>query len=371
MRHIIKVFTAIFFLTLISPLFAVEEYVSEIYKEIDAVFVKKSEKELSAILQKNQNDPYYYLIENYTEKKIRRLIVANDYDFAMVATEVVIENNLDNERAVEMYSTIVDAYEVQKEYEQKEEEKRQKEQARIEKQKESKRAGVEKQYVSTKTAGGGSVYVSGKDVQAASSAWKAALGVANVSFLMEEESGVNARNYGISATVTSEHFLEKISIGCDAGLDFKFLDLGSGESKIPLMLDFDFIPKIGFPSFFRNLFLRAGFAGMKTGKQKDSTKTDNVIGNFYTPVLGLQIEDFKIGPTELTANFDYYIGHLYYNDVTSAMAAGANLAIPFTNLDQVKLTFNVGVKDKIFLKESGLENRANIILAIGAENGNK
>ena len=111
---------------------------------------------------------------------------------------------------------------------------------------------------------------------------------------------------------------------------------------------------------------------MKTNSLKsDSTKTDNVIGNFYTPVLGLQIEDFKIGPTELTANFDYYIGHLYYNDVTSAMAAGANLAIPFTNLDQVKLTFNVGVKDKIFLKESGLENRANIILATGAENGNK
>ena len=99
-----------------STLFAVEEYVSDIYKQIDTVFSKKSDTELNAILVSNQNDRYYYLIENYTEKKIRRLIVANDYDFALTATEIVIENNLDNERAVEMYSSIQDAYEVQKEY---------------------------------------------------------------------------------------------------------------------------------------------------------------------------------------------------------------------------------------------------------------
>ena len=62
-----KILTVLLMLFISSSVFAIEEYVSEIYKEIDAVFVKKSEKELSAILQKNQNDPYYYLIENYTE----------------------------------------------------------------------------------------------------------------------------------------------------------------------------------------------------------------------------------------------------------------------------------------------------------------
>lgn len=367
-KKIYILFALIFFA---SPVFAVEEYISDIYKQIDSCFVRKSDKDLNTILHNNQNDKFYYLIENYTEKKIRRLIVANDYDFALVATEIIIENNLDNERAVEMYSTIVDAYEIQKEYEQKEEEKKQKEQARIEKEKESKRASVEKQYVAKKTADGGSVYLSGRNIKSSNSAWKADLGVASVSFLTEQESGVSAINYGICANTTFERILEKTSIGLDGNLDLKFLYFGDSESKIPLMFDFEVMPKIGFPKFFRYFFLRAGFVGVKTGKTKDSTKTDPVIGNFYGPAFGIQLEDIKLGATELTFNYDYYLGHLFYSDITSAMGVGANLAIPFTSIDRVKLTFNIGVKDKFFLKENGLENRANIILAIGAENVNK
>ena len=367
----IKVFIAILMLALSSPVFAVEEYVSDIYKQIDLAFSKKSESELSEILQKNQNDRFYYLIENYTEKKIRRLIVASEYDFALAATEIIIENNLDNERAVEMYSTIVDSYEVQKQYEQQEEAKRQKELARIEKQKESKRSTVDKQYVSTKTAEGGAVYVSGRNIKASSSAWKAGIGVASLGFLTEQESKVTARNFGITLNGTYERLLEKITVGGDAFLDFKFVDLGSGDSKIPLLLDYEIIPKIGFPDFFRNFFVRAGFTGIKTGKKSDSVKTEKVISDFYSPIVGIQIEDFNIGAMELTGNYDYYLGHLFYNDIKFAMEAGANLAIPFKNIDQVKLTFNIGIKDKIFLKENGLENRANIILAIGAENVNK
>ena len=90
-----------------SKLFALEEYVSEIYKQIDTCFATKDEAKLNSLLSKNTTDRYYYLMENYTQKKIRRLIVNNDYDFAMAATLIVIENNLDNEEAVEMYNELV------------------------------------------------------------------------------------------------------------------------------------------------------------------------------------------------------------------------------------------------------------------------
>ena len=73
-----------------SSLFALEEYVSDIYKRIDKVFSIKSEPQLYDVLETNKNDKYYYLIENYTMKKIRRLIVNNDYDYAMVAIIVGI-----------------------------------------------------------------------------------------------------------------------------------------------------------------------------------------------------------------------------------------------------------------------------------------
>ena len=65
-----------------SSIFALEEYVSDVYKKIDTVFTVKSEPQLYDVLETNKNDKYYYLIENYTMKKIRRLIVNNDYDFA-------------------------------------------------------------------------------------------------------------------------------------------------------------------------------------------------------------------------------------------------------------------------------------------------
>ena len=45
-----------------------------------------------------------------------------------------------------------------------------------------------------------------------------------------------------------------------------------------------------------------------------------------------------------------------------------NITIPFAEMEKVKLNFNIGVKDKFFLKDDGMENRASVILAIGVEN---
>ena len=45
-----------------------------------------------------------------------------------------------------------------------------------------------------------------------------------------------------------------------------------------------------------------------------------------------------------------------------------NVAIPFAELEKVKLNLNIGLRDKFFLKDEGMENRASLILAIGVEN---
>ena len=106
-RSRIKSIAAVFVFVIFSNnLFALEEYVTEVYKQIDSCFSAKDEDKLNSVLSRNSKDKYYYLMENYTQKKIRRLIVNNDYDFAMAATLAVIENNLDNDEAVEMYSVI-------------------------------------------------------------------------------------------------------------------------------------------------------------------------------------------------------------------------------------------------------------------------
>jgi len=371
-----KIRTALISLFLVmscSSVFALEEYVIGIYKEIDQIFVKKSDKELDTVLKKNQGDKYYYLIENYTEKKIRRLIVNDEYDFAMAAVVVVIENNLDNEQAVEMYSSISDAYEVQKKFEEDAEKKRQQELARIEKEKEKKRENVNKNYVAKTTSEGTSVYVSGKEVKSSSTRWKGSFGLVNFANVYEQEFGVNTINYGIVANYTHEYSTEKYIIGGDGGLDFKFLNLNDSKTKIPLMLDLELMPKIAFPNVFKNFYVRGGFVSTAIGKggnQKEGN-LDALVQKFYTPAVGIQLENLKMGKTNLTMNYDYYAGHILYDNITSAMGAGLNLEIPFASVEQVKVTLNLGVRDKIFIKENGIENRANVVFAIGAENVNK
>ena len=113
-------------------------------KEIDIIFVEKDDNDLKQILKENGEDKNYHLMENYTKKKVRRLIIENDYEFAMTAIYIIIDNNIDvdyeDEEVVEMYSTIIEAYEIQQQYELEQETKRQEELAKKEREKERERA---------------------------------------------------------------------------------------------------------------------------------------------------------------------------------------------------------------------------------------
>jgi hypothetical protein len=348
--------------------FAIEEYVSDTYKQIDKIFIVQSEPQLYDLLDKNKEDKYYYLIENYTMKKIRRLIVKNDYEFAMDAVIVVIENNLENEEAVEMYSIISDAYEIQKQYEAELEYKRQLELARLEQEKEKHRVSVEKEYVSAQKNEGGSVYVSGKETKLSSYWWKGSLGIVDFSYIMDANTGVNALNYGINIDVDYEYTLNNLIVGFDLTGSFKFLSLGKEKDMIPLLVNLDVGPKLGFTKLSKNLFLRAGFTAMLASGMHEQS---GVIENFITPYIGINYQRFMIGNINISAALDYYAGHLYTPGINFAMGGELNFAFPFAEMEKIKLNLNIGLKDKFLLKESGIENRASIILAIGVENAIK
>lgn len=351
-----------------SSVFAVEEYISRIYKELDQIFIIKSDEELNEVLSSNNKDKYYYLIENYTEKKIRRLIVNNDYDFAMAAIIIVIENNLENEHAVEMYSYISDAYEIQQQHEVELQEKKRLELARIEMEKEKQRGSAEKEYVSKSNASGGSVYVSGKEQKLASYNWKATLGIADVLFLHEPFGDINTFHYGISLDGRYEYTMpSKMVIGADAFAGFQFLGIAPEEKLVPVIGDVDVALKFAFAGL-KDLFLRAGFGVIVTAKSDMAIDTIAVCDTFFTPVLGVKYERLKLGSAKLDFGVEWLAGHLFINGLNFAMGADANLEIPFAELEQVKLSLNIGLRDKVFMKETGLENRASIILAIGAEN---
>lgn len=371
-RRIKTFFSVIIFLFASVSLFAVDEYISKIYKQLDKIFLEKSENALNNVLSDNSQDKNYYLIENYTEKKIRRLIVNNDYDFAMTAIIIVIENNLDNEQAVEMYSIISEAYEVQKKYEAEQEQKRQLELARIEMEKEKQRVNVDKKYVSTlKTDTGKSVYISGKETKLSSYSWKAILGIIDFAWLMESTSGLNNLQYGVSLSGRYEYtFPNDVIFGGDVFADGHFLSFTKEkENIIPVFGEIEGLLKFATGEISKNLFFRLGFGSIYTGKDSKAVNTVSVADSLFTPIIGVNFQKIKLPFANLDIGADWYAGHLFaQSDLSFAMGVNMNLEFAFASIEEVALNLNIGLRDKIFVKQTGFENRASLIFAVGVEN---
>lgn len=371
-RRIKTFFSVMIFLFASVSLFAVDEYISKIYKQLDKIFQEKSENALNNVLSDNNQDKNYYLIENYTEKKIRRLIVNNDYDFAMTAIIIVIENNLDNEQAVEMYSIISEAYEVQKAYETEQEQKRQLELARIEMEKEKQRVNVDKKYVSTsKTDTGKSVYISGKETKLSSYSWKAILGFLDLAWLMESTSGLNNLAYGVSLSGRYEYtFPNDVIFGGEIFADGHFLSFTQEkESIIPVFGEVEGLLKFSTAEISKNLFFRLGFGGIYTGKDSKAVNTVSIADTLLTPIVGVNFQKIKLPFANLDIGADWYAGHLFaQSNLNFAMGVNMNLEFAFASMDEVALNLNIGLRDKIFVKQGGFENRASLIFAVGVEN---
>lgn len=371
-RRIKTFFSVMIYLFASVSLFAVDEYISKIYKQLDKIFQEKSENALNNVLSDNNQDKNYYLIENYTEKKIRRLIVNNDYDFAMTAIIIVIENNLDNEQAVEMYSIISEAYEVQKAYETEQEQKRQLELARIEMEKEKQRVNVDKKYVSTsKTDTGKSVYISGKETKLSSYSWKAMLGFLDLAWLMESTSGLNNLAYGVSLSGRYEYtFPNDVIFGGEIFADGHFLSFTQEkESIIPVFGEVECLLKFSTAEISKNLFFRLGFGGIYTGKDSKAVNTVSIADTLLTPIVGVNFQKIKLPFANLDIGADWYAGHLFaQSNLNFAMGVNMNLEFAFASMDEVALNLNIGLRDKIFVKQGGFENRASLIFAVGVEN---
>ena len=371
-RRIKTFFSVMIYLFASVSLFAVDEYISKIYKQLDKIFQEKSENALNNVLSDNNQDKNYYLIENYTEKKIRRLIVNNDYDFAMTAIIIVIENNLDNEQAVEMYSIISEAYEVQKAYETEQEQKRQLELARIEMEKEKQRVNVDKKYVSTsKTDTGKSVYISGKETKLSSYSWKAMLGFLDLAWLMESTSGLNNLAYGVSLSGRYEYtFPNDVIFGGEIFADGHFLSFTQEkESIIPVFGEVEGLLKFSTTEISKNLFFRLGFGGIYTGKDSKAVNTVSIADTLLSPIVGVNFQKIKLPFANLDIGADWYAGHLFaQSNLNFAMGVNMNLEFAFASMDEVALNLNIGLRDKIFVKQGGFENRASLIFAVGVEN---
>lgn len=133
-------------LTSLFPVFAVENNLNDIYREIDIAFITKSEGALNRILRSTTTDPNYHLLENYTLKKIRRMINEEEYEFALQADLILLDNDMDYEPALDLYQVVTEELEKVYAVRKAEEERIKAEKKRIAEEKEQKRMEASKDY---------------------------------------------------------------------------------------------------------------------------------------------------------------------------------------------------------------------------------
>ncbi len=361
-----------------SNVFAIEEYVSKVYKQIDVIFIEQADKELDKVLRQNVEDKYYYLMENYTKKKVRRLIIDNEYEFAMTAIYIIIDNNIDgdfeDEDAVDLYAAVAEAYEIQQQFEKEREQKALAEAQKKAAEKERLLAVAEKDYNVVTTAEGKTVYLSSKDERTEKYRWNLNLGM--IDFGLVTAAGLEKPSMaeGIALDFTYEYAIPKsVAIGGDLFFDFKFMQFNNG----PMEFNFEIAPKVAFP-FAPKLFFRIGFSDLGVLKNSDENvlnknpslaKIQNALyGSVISPFVGVQLSNATIGSASLNLDLNYLLGGIIAGDY-QALSLKAGVSVPFAELERVKLVFNFGARDTLLIKSTdGIENHASIILGFGVEN---
>ena len=358
-----------------NSLFAVEEYVSKVYKEIDIVFTNQSDDELQSILREYLGDKYYYLMENYTKKKVRRLIIDNEYEFAMTAIYIIIDSNIDgdfeDEDAVDLYATVAEAYEIQKQYEQEQEQKALAEAAKKTAEKERLAAEADKDYNVVTTSEGKKIYLSTKDERTTSYRWSASFGMIDFGVTTAKGLASPLMGEGISLDATYEYTIpQKLEIGGDLFFDFKFMQFNSG----PMEFNFEIATKVAFPKINSKLFFRLGFTDLGVLKQEDRATTaikeiqEKLYGSIVSPFLGVQLSNATVGNAGLTVDLNYLFAGVISGDY-QALSLNGGISIPFAELERVKLLFNLGARDTLIIKkQGGVENHLSAILGFGVEN---
>ncbi len=365
-----------------SNVFAIEEYVSKVYKQIDVIFIEQADKELDKVLRQNVEDKYYYLMENYTKKKVRRLIIDNEYEFAMTAIYIIIDNNIDgdfeDEDAVDLYAAVAEAYEIQQQFEKEKEQKAIADAQKKAAEKERLLAVVEKDYNVVTTAEGKTVYLSSKDERTEKYRWNLNFGM--IDFGLVTAAGLEKPSMaeGIALDFTYEYAIPKsVAVGGDLFFDFKFMQFNKG----PMEFNFEIAPKVAFP-FAPKLFFRIGFSDLGVLKNDPNTNTNNsrpisqetikiqnaLYGSVISPFVGVQLSNALIGSASLNLDLNYLLGGIIAGDY-QALSLKAGVSVPFAELERVKLVFNVGARDTLLIKSTdGIENHASIILGFGVEN---
>ena len=352
-------------LILLSGALAAQTAVPEsAYRQADTALAAVTPEPLGSFLDASSKTAWYPRLEAYILKRARQMVIENRLEKARDVSLAVIDRNLDNTEAVDLYQSIQAAIlrrdaEAKKAAEQKALDafRQQATQERI-------REDLTRTYKTvTNTTSGKKVYLDQDfNEHYRSWTWALALGLANVGYITDP-AGPELK-YGLSVDGALFYHGEDFSAGADIGGRTMLLALSGAQT---LSWTGSAVFSYARNSVSKYLVLRGG--AMADGYGFGSTDADGEAALFASPVAGLGVRDVRLGSSgRFEAALDYYPGHLLRDDMTAAFGAKVSLAFVMADMQDFDIHFHTGLRDTCLMYSSGIRNDAQLFWAIGVGN---
>ncbi len=330
-----------------------------VYAEIDAALLVPAQ--LSSLLSKSSTASWYPRAESYALKKARQLVIEDRLEEAEAVSLAVIDNNLDNSDAVDLYRSIQKTIEKNRKLAEAEAGKQAAEAIRQRVSEAKAKEEVAKSYQSvTNAATGKTIYLDQSfNRHYRSWNWDFSLGLANLGALSEIPGDTGVK-YGLGASGGAVWYGETRAIGGEADLVSAFVSL----SGVPSM---DWTGGAVLFASAPNGHLAFRLGGRMIGLGLGSETVDPV--SLPTPVLGIAVRDVPLGDgNRFRWVLDWYPAHLY---TAGFLAAGSTALVGswrMAAMQDFDLILETGFHDTILATDTGIHNVARVSLAIGVGN---
>ncbi|HPA11484.1 MAG TPA: hypothetical protein PLV73_11780 [Treponemataceae bacterium] len=333
-----------------------------VYRETDNAIAQGGVPGLGGVLSKYSAYPWYSRLEDFVLKKARQLVIQDDLDQAAAVSLSVIDANLDNQDAVQLYQSIQRAREDREAERRKEEEKKALAVHKQQAQETKAREEVDKTYKAVVNPSSGKKVYLDQDynTQYRKTNWDLFLGLAALSHTSDPDKA--AIKYGLGGNGSFIFRGEGFSAGADISGEGMILTL-SGDPGINWNVGG--VMLVANNALSRFTFLRLGYYLFAfDGGSEDYEET-----SFNTPVVGFEFRDVRIGDSGFfQLGADWYAGHLFDPDIVAAMGFQTGMTFILAEMHSFDVMFRACVRDSLFLVDGGMRNDVKLTLSIGVGN---
>lgn len=330
-----------------------------VFRQVDDIMSRNAIPELNVVLSKNSEAPWYPRLEAYLLKRARQQVIDNKLDDAKSVSLAVIDANLDNKEAVDLYQSVQSAIK-KRDAEAKKVAEEESVAAYKQKVAENKiRQELPKTYkTATNTSSGKKVYLD-QDFNNHYRTWNwdFMVGLANVDFTTTRDT--KDLKYGLAVSGSAYYIGDTYCAGLEVLGDAEPLSIAGTKST---NWSGGGIVSLGLTGVSKYAVLRTGYMGF--GYDYGSVDVDSAL--FMTPVVGFGLRDLLVGDSSRLAwALDYYPGHLMNSDMKAAFGTQLLMTFVLSRMQDFGIHFQAGIRDTVLLYNDGLKNDAKLVLAIG------